>query len=428
MSSVVAPTVEPADSATAVASASTVAPSPVAAAPGVEARRPLFAAYPELGRALPVVELATLPTPLEHARALGDALGLPALYLKRDDRAADPYGGNKVRKLELVLAEARRRGHRSVVTFGGVGSNHALATAIYGRRAGLAVKLRLLPEPPSAHVRHNLLAELAAGAELSLGDNATIDALVRGAAEQERLDPPTPGPLPTPAPAAGSLETPYVIAPGGSSLLGNVGYVNAAFELRDQIAAGLMPEPTRLYVAAGTLGTAVGLAVGLRAAGLRTQVRAVRVSSTKYVSDERVRLMARDTVRYLRTRAPSFPAVELGPDALVLDHSQVGRGYALPTAAGTRAAALAHAHGLELDPTYTAKTFAALVRDAPTLGAEVVLFWDTYDPRTLDAGDASCDALAPDLRSYCTHPAAGTAPPVRPSSPARPPGAAARSR
>jgi D-cysteine desulfhydrase len=106
----------------------------------------LFRHFPRLRAALPRAELARLPTPVESAPELARELGLGALWIKRDDRAADPYGGNKVRKLELYLGQALAEKRRAVLTFGGVGSNHALATAVHARRLGLEVILALLPQ------------------------------------------------------------------------------------------------------------------------------------------------------------------------------------------------------------------------------------------------------------------------------------------
>jgi D-cysteine desulfhydrase len=361
--------------------ASNAVPGDGAPAPALP---PLFRRYPKLGQALPYVALGKWPTPVERADSLGQSLGIAQLYLKRDDLGGAPYGGNKVRKLELVLAEAKARGKQAVITFGGVGSNHALATALYARKVGLHAVLWLPPEPPSAHVRHNLLVELASGAEIHLTSNDHIDALVRE--NEHGQDRP---------------QAPFVIPPGGSSLLGNVGLVNAAFELADQIAAGQLPPPDVVYVATGTLGSAVGLAIGLHAAGLHTRVRAVRASSTKYVNEQRMQAMVEDTVKLLRARDPSFPAVELGPTDLTIENGYVGRGYALPTAKGAHAMELVRERsGLELDPTYTAKTFAALIDDAPRLRAEVVLFWQTYDPRPIEPAEPAAPDVPRELRGY----------------------------
>jgi D-cysteine desulfhydrase len=163
-----------------------------------------------------------------------------------------------------------------------------------------------------------------------------------------------------------------------------------------------------VYLATGTLGSAVGLAVGLRAAGLGTRVRAVRASSTKYVNEPRMQAMIEATVRLLRERDPSFPEVRLGLADLTIEHRYVGQGYALPTAKGMRAMQLVRDRaGIELDPVYTAKAFAALIDDAPRLRTEVVLFWNTYDPKPVELSGRAAQDAPRELRGYLVDRSAG---------------------
>ncbi len=143
-------------------------PPEVAVTSRPPAERPLSRAYPTLRERLPWVSLGTLPTPVEQAAGLGQHLGIRSLWVKRDDLSGEAYGGGKLLKLEHLLGEARRTGAQTVVTSGGVGSNHAVATAIYAAQLGMRAVLVLLPEPPDDRVRAHLLADLAAGAELHL--------------------------------------------------------------------------------------------------------------------------------------------------------------------------------------------------------------------------------------------------------------------
>jgi D-cysteine desulfhydrase len=162
-----------------------------------------------------------------------------------------------------------------------------------------------------------------------------------------------------------------------------------------------MPAPDRVFVAAGTLGSAVGLAVGLRAAGLASQVVAVRASSTDYVNDRRLLSMAAATVALLRSHDPSFPEVRLGPADVRIEHGQVGGGYAMPTSKARRALDLVAAHApIVLDETYTAKAFAAIIDAAPTLAEDVVLYWHTFDPTPMDTSGVRADELPLPLRGY----------------------------
>jgi D-cysteine desulfhydrase len=346
---------------------------------------PLFRRFPALAAKLPYIALGSLPTPIERAERLGAALGLPQLYIKRDDLSGEAYGGNKTRKLELFLADAKARGKTAVITSGAAGSNHALATAIYAKKLGLRAILLLLPQPSSPAVRRNLLADHLAGAEMRLvGTQKQVKRTI------EKL-------LKTSAPG----EAPYVIEAGGSSPLGNVGYVNAAFELADQIKAGLLPEPDRIYVAMGTMGCAVGLRLGIDAAGLKTKVIPVRASTWEAASEAKMIEMYRETVALLRALDPTFPALELRRGEAWLEDGYLGGGYGVPTPKGQAAIALfKDLTGVALEPTYTGKAFAALLDDAPGLKGEVVVFWNTYNARPIDVTGARPEDLPAPFRDY----------------------------
>lgn len=320
---------------------------------------------------LPWRDLGGLPTPVSRVE-----VGGAPLWIKHDERAGALYGGSKARKLELFLGDAIARGEARVLTFGAAGSNHALATALAAREAGLGCALVLLPEPPSEHVRAHLLSAAGLGAELHAGTRGDLEEPARAV---ERV----------------GGARPYVIPLGGTSALGNVGYVEAALELAAQIEAGLLPRPARIYVAAGTSGAAAGLYVGLAAAGLPIELRAVRVSSRASVNAPRLRREIEATAALLRAEDPAFPPIAIG-GALTIDDRAVGPGYARPSEEGARAAAIAAELGLELDPTYTAKAFAAVLRDRRR---GEVLFWSTYDPRRL-ATNATVADLPPAFRRY----------------------------
>lgn len=328
-------------------------------------------------RHLPRIDLGGLPTRVTAHPALAARLGLRSLHVKRDDEAGRPFGGSKARKLERLLADALARGHRSVLTFGGAGSNHALATAIHAGRLGMHAHLVLLPEPPGPGVRAHLLAAADAGALLHAGRRAHRDdptLAVRDFA---------PG------------EDPYVIPPGGTSPLGNVGYVDAGFELAGQVAEGTLPAPEVIFIAAGTTGSAAGLWIGLNAAGLRSRLVAVRASGRGTATVRRVAAEIEATQALLRASETGFPAIPLD-DRFALEHGFVGAGYARPTPRGRAASALVGG-AVPLDETYTEKAFAALAALAPR-GASV-LFWDTFDPR-IPPARARVEDLPAGLRGY----------------------------
>jgi len=329
--------------------------------------RPLFERYPALAAGLPLVPLAHLPTPVQAAPGLARSLGLGELWIKRDDVSGPLYGGNKVRKLELLLGAAREQGAREVLTFGAAGSNHAVATSLYARQLGLGRVVVLVPQPDSPIVRRNLLLQLHAGADIvpcAHQRDASWVALTESARRFVRTG-----------------RRPFLIPPGGSSPRGTVGFVNAALELDRQINAGLLPEPDVIYVAAGTLGTAVGLALGLALAGRRTAVRAVRVTARSFASDERCRQLFVATNALLAKADAGLPMVRV-PASFQMEHDQYGSGYGEPTLQGTRAVQWARAElGLSLEGTYTGKALAGLLADAEAgrLAGKRALFWNTHD-------------------------------------------------
>jgi D-cysteine desulfhydrase len=354
----------------------------VEVAPTREPSRALFDAHPSLKTALPFTRLADLPTPIDHATALGKHLGLEQLYIKRDDQSGALYGGGKTRKLEFLLGEALQQNAKTVLTFGAAGSNQAVATAAYAQQLGLKSILLLLPQPVDSRVVRNLTADLHFGATVRTSPNEG-----RAEAAGRRV-----------ARELGDLN-PYVIPTGGSTPLGNVAFVNAAFELALDVKRGALPEPDFLYLPIGTMGSAVGLCIGLAALGLKTHVVAVRASSPATSSEAHMRSMISKTVQYLRALDASFPVTE--PATPTVRTHQLGRGYAIPTKEGLAAMELARdLAGLSLEPTYSAKAMAALVEDAPGLRDKVVLFWTTHSSRPLDFPAPNRRDIPADIAGY----------------------------
>jgi len=352
---------------------------------------PLFEHYPALRERLPHVTLGEYPTPVVRLERLGDELGLDALYLKNDGLSGELYGGNKVRKLEFLLADALEKEAKEVLTFGYAGSNHALATAIYARRLRLRAISMLLPQASADYVRRNLLMSQREGAELHHHRN--LAALVGATAYQLGRHTIQTG------------RAPYVIAAGGSSALGAVGFVNAGFELDRQISAGACPPPRRIYVAAGTMGTCVGLAIGLKAAGCKSRIVAVRVTDGRFVNRKRMNRLFQRTVSLLRSRDPKFPPLEPEQDDIELRGEFFGRGYAMFTEEAMEAVAcIERLEGLSLECTYTGKALAALVADARAgrIDQGGALFWNTYSARDLSAAIAGLDyrLLPKDFHRY----------------------------
>ncbi len=323
------------------------------------------------------LELGRYPTPVEPIPSLSNARA--DLWVKRDDLTHPVYGGNKVRKLERLLAAvpSPRSGARPrVVTVGAAGSHHVLATAYFGAQAGMDVEAVLFPQPATAHVAEVLRADIALGARLFTAPSVPLAALgVVGRA----------------------LGGARVIPPGGSNVAGALGYVEAAFELEAQVRSGAMPEPDVCVVALGSGGTAAGLAAGFAAAGMKTRVVGACILQPTWLAGMTARGLARACLRRLGSEASLA-------GRLTVDARFVGAGYGHATPEGDEATALAREHaGLALDPTYTAKAFACALRhvcEASHGGHAAVLYWHTLSSAPLEplfAGKPGDGPLDPSL-------------------------------
>jgi D-cysteine desulfhydrase len=323
---------------------------------------------PEAGLAFPRVELGQWPTPVTVLPRLATAIGVHSLAAKREDLSSAVYGGNKVRKLEFALGAARAAGAVEVVTFGAVGSNHALATAVFATQLGMRVTTFMTSQPPSHHVRHNLLGHVALGARVVLCDGGAAArdaaaAYVADHADREGL-------------------APHVIPMGGTDALTTLGSLGAGTEFAAQVANGAAECPDVVYVPFGSMGTAVGLMLGMAAAGLTPEVRAVRVTPSSIASEEGARHLADETLALLAHTVPSFPEALARRARLTVVDAYFGEGYGVFSPEGLNASRLMQAtEGLVLEGTYTAKTVAALIADAASgaLLGRRVLYWHTYN-------------------------------------------------
>jgi 1-aminocyclopropane-1-carboxylate deaminase/D-cysteine desulfhydrase-like pyridoxal-dependent ACC family enzyme len=333
------------------------APSFTLGAPSSEL--PLYDRFPAL-RAVPRVALGSFPSPVEAVRGLA---GISTLWLKRDDLNASEMGGNKVRSLEFLLAGVEPGD--TVLTLGGHGSTHVLATATHARRLGAATVA--LGWPHAMHpVAERVRNEARARGVRAVAAWTAVDAIVR--AQWLRRAP-------------GVRYVPI----GGSTPLGVLGHVNAGLELASQIRSGLLPEPARLVVPLGSGGTAAGLALGLAIAGLRTVVVGARVGPRVAVNRRRLLALA-EGARRLITRVTGEPCPRVPARGATVVHDVYGGAYGRPLAAGARAAAeLAACTDARCDATYSEKALAAALAIARA-SREPTLFWLTFDARWLQAG------------------------------------------
>lgn len=318
----------------------------------------------EDGVRLPRVVLTQLPTRVHLLPRWSANLGAE-VWAKRDDETSSLYGGNKPRKLEFIFGDAINRGYGSVLTFGGLGTHHGLATAVFGRELGLKVILGLIYQPVTPAVRENLLCLYALGAKLLFGKS-----IVRLAAATLREF----------AWRLWRQDTPYLIPTGGSSPLGTLGYVNAGFELARQVEEGEMPAPRVVFVPLGSGGTVAGLTLGCKLAGLASKVVGVLVTDIFPPTPHRLARLAARTSRYLGAKANSTRA-HLEEVDFLIQRGFVGGGYGTQIPEAERLSAwLRDEEGIQLDSTYSAKTAYALecaVRDG-RWGPGPYLFWLTF--------------------------------------------------
>lgn len=306
------------------------------------------------GADLPWVRLGRGPTPVRE---------MDGFWVKDEGAfGSGAWGGNKVRKLEWILPDLQRRRRSTLLTVGGIGTHWGLAAALYGREQGLRVVLGLVDQPVDDHVREQTRRLDASGA------------VVHRFRSVRRLRASVPWLL---ARYSDGLRAPAYLPAGGSSPVGTLGYVETALEIGEQVRAGLMPEPATVVTAVGSGGTAAGLTLGLRCAGLRSRVLGVVVNDSFRLDAVTVARLADRTAALLRTRGALLD-VRVGPDDLDTDHTWLGETYGASTPESSAALDWATEQGLHLEPVYTAKALAA-VRTASLAGP--VLYLQTHGPR-----------------------------------------------
>ena len=309
------------------------------------------------------ITLANAPTPLQKMQRLSRQTGVE-IYFKRDDFSGSELSGNKVRKLEYLLADARASGADTVLTCGGAQSNHCRATALSAVRAGLGSVLLLRTEDP-AHppaISGNILLDRLAGARIVwITPDEYRDREAIFVREAQRLQ--------------DDGRRPYIIPEGGSTALGAWGYVAQMMELADDLRrldGGDRGTPTTVICACGSGGTTAGLALGAAMVADTIRVVGVNVCDDRDYFNAVVDGICREFNRLWRPEQPidGIPAYE------ILD-GYVGRGYALSRPAELTAIRdLVRLEGVVLDPVYTGKAFfgmmTELARDPRVFGGRIV--------------------------------------------------------
>jgi D-cysteine desulfhydrase len=324
------------------------------------------------------------PTPIERRPALDELVGAH-VWIKRDDTTGGAEAGNKIRKLEFLLADAVARGAEAVITCGGIQSNHARSTALACARLGLRAILYLrVPDPARAleslETTGNVLLDLLAGAELRFISEAEYrerNAIM----ESARLELQNGG-----VPA-------YVVPEGGSNGLGSLGYVEAMREVKGQLDLGLCDGLRSFGIVAhacGSGGTAAGVSLGAARFGVARETWAFAVCDDRAYFEKTIERIAAESRGYDSSLPTSAP--------LVVDDRAKGPAYAVMSDEQKRfLVSVARKTGLVLDPVYTGKAMwglaQAVARGDIDPGANVLFLHTGGLPGLLAQGDELRTAL-----------------------------------
>jgi L-cysteate sulfo-lyase len=310
----------------------------------------------------PRARFAHLPTPLEGAPRLGEALGTLSLFIKRDDATGLAGGGNKTRKLEFLVGEARARGADTLVTQGAIQSNHVRQTAAAAARMGMACEIILEARTGSEAADYNgsgnVLLDRLLGAQIrTLPGGSDMNAALEETAQGVR----------------DRGGRPYVIPGGGSNAVGALGYADCARELVVQAdAMGLKID--RIVTATGSAGTQAGLVAGLAVIGADIPVLGIGVRAPQAMQEANVFKLAQETCALLGQEG------RVTREMVAANCDYVGAGYGLIDQAVIDALKLAaRTEALILDPVYSGKAMKGLI-DLCAKGAfkgETVVFLHT---------------------------------------------------
>ena len=314
----------------------------------------------------PHIDLAFLPTPIQRLQRLGDKLGIE-LYIKRDDLTGSALSGNKIRKLEFVLADALEQHADTVLTCGGAQSNHARATAVAAARLGIRCRLLLRtpdpsdPPPPEG----NILLDRMAGAEIVWitpeeyqHRNQIFEQEAESLRELERK--------------------PYIIPEGASNALGAWGYIRAMEELAADIASlpNIADQPVTIINPAGSGGTTAGLILGAKLWGVNARIVSFNVCDDRDYFLRVIGEICESAISDFKLNLPFSPERDID----IID-GYVGRGYALSRPEELNLICeVASTEGIFLDPVYTGKAFFGMVNELkrdPGLFGERIFFIHT---------------------------------------------------
>jgi D-cysteine desulfhydrase len=301
----------------------------------------------------PRVSLGTFPSPVRRETLDNGS----HFWIKDDGGCCEIYGGNKVRKLEYLLADAQRNGKRILVVHGDIESHTVQACGLLGRKLELEVHAVVFPHRGQSFDAPELVRLKHAGVHVHPRRSMLTTILH--------------------AHWAGWRMNACVVPLGASTPVATLGYVQAALELLEQVRQGHLPEPRRIYLPFATGGSVAGLLVGLALADAKTRVVAVRTVESVIANRRRLERLVKGTLELLgldrQYLGLCLHRLEL------IDSRQLGRGYRATTSTTKEAVAIAATHDLSLDPVFSGKAFASMLDALPGFPDGDLLFWNTHD-------------------------------------------------
>ncbi len=303
---------------------------------------------------IPRINFAHLPTPIEALPRLSETLGGPRILVKRDDQTGLAFGGNKTRKLEFLVAEAKELGAQTLISAGALQSNHCRQTAAAAAKFGFSCILVLTGEPQGEPSANLLLDELFGAEIVTVADRKDRDRVLQD----------------TYARAEAAGRKPYLVPYGGSSPTGALGY---AFAVEEYLNQGVDADWMVFGTSSG--GTHAGLVLGQRLFGYKGKVLGISIDESQDWLKQHVSGLASDASEKLGRR------IEFTPEDVLANDQYCHAGYGVLTDAEREAVRLfARCEGLLLDPVYTGRAAAGLidlVRKGFFQKNETVLFWHT---------------------------------------------------
>jgi 1-aminocyclopropane-1-carboxylate deaminase/D-cysteine desulfhydrase-like pyridoxal-dependent ACC family enzyme len=328
----------------------------------------LFENYPNLIEKIPHITLGCFPTPIQELKTFEKELVTQNIYFKNDGVSSPFFGGNKIRKLEFLLADAIENNAQTVITVGPAGSNCCTAVASCAQKLGLNAISMLTPQISTSYAQRNLLLSSFFGGELNyeLTEDLGNSAIKRRFSNESKIH-----------------GFPYLISGEASDRIGALGFVSAAFEIKEQIESGIIQEPDYIYIALGSGGTTAGLSLGLLLAGLKCKIIAVEVMGKRPgAATELIETLFNKTSQLLNALDPEIPLIKFASQNLEIDYRFSKNKYAeIPAETFLSIKILNDTEGLKLDGTYSGKAFSALTTDIMKKKfkeTDIILFWNTF--------------------------------------------------